>query len=145
MNPRQAKRAFIDTPDIWVTARDIPDICELTGAHRTTVARWITSKRFPVAVARLLDLIYNGNLAVIHADWNGFRVNPRTGELDTPLKRSSTAGEILAIPYRYQLIANLQAELRQVTGENARTYTDQLALTAEVDTGGNVVPLKAKN
>ena len=105
---------------IWITARDIPALCELTGCHRTTVARWLDKGELPPPVQALLDLIYNGNLERVHPAWKGWRVNPRTGALTSPLdtrNRGLKPAEILAWPLRYQHIAALQAELRELHAE----------------------------
>ena len=61
----------MDCEGIWITARDIPTICELTGCHRTTVARWLEKREFDEdtceLIAHSLDLPTTYVLAEIQA------------------------------------------------------------------------------
>lgn len=85
---------------------------ERAGVHRSTVARWRLSKRFPPAIARLAELELNGRLELIHDHWQGWRIDPRSGELIAPGGFTYKPGELLALPIRYQLQHELERELR---------------------------------
>ena len=93
----------------------VPELSERTGVHRTTVQRWLKTKKIPKAIYQLLDLLLNGSIARIHGAWHGWSIDAGSGELITATGWRISAGEILAIPLRYQHLAALKvqnAELR---------------------------------
>lgn len=92
----------------------LPALAELTGRHRTTVARWYQRRRLPAAVRCLVELAFGGRLERIHAAWAGWILDPKTGELETPGGQRFTVGELLAVPYRYQELSELRAQLREL-------------------------------
>lgn len=123
----------------FLNRNDIPRIGEITGAHRTTVARWFDKGEFPPAVGALLAIVYGGDLGAIHDAWAGFSINPHTGALFSPDGRPTDPGEVLAIYWRYQQIRELTAEvrqLRQAAGADPEQLTDD-ALAREF--GPNVI------
>lgn len=88
-------------------------LIERAGVHRSTVARWRISRRFPRALQRLAELELEGRLELIHAAWSGFSIDARTGELVTPGGERYRAGELLALPIRAQLLHELERRLRR--------------------------------
>ena len=102
--------------DVWISPPMVPELSERTGVHRTTVQRWLKTKKIPEAMYQLLDLLLNGSLARIHGAWHGWHIDAGSGELITATGWRITAGEILAIQLRYQQLAALKvqnAELRE--------------------------------
>lgn len=71
--------------DIWLSPPMIPELSKTLGVDRTTIARWLENAKLPPAIYQLLDLIENGNLGRIHSDWDGWRINPKDGDLVTPI------------------------------------------------------------
>lgn len=98
--------ALID--DVWLSPPMLPALAELTGTHRTTVARWYEKRRLPKPVHLLLQLVWHGRIARIHGAWDGWAIDVRSGELVTPYGVAVTAGEILAIPYRLHELSTLR-------------------------------------
>lgn len=97
--------------DVWLSPAMLPALCRLVDAHRTTARRWYERRRLPAAVYRLLEIAWHGRIERIHAAWSGWNINPRTGELVTPDGWTLTAGELAAVPLRYQELAALRAQL----------------------------------
>ena len=94
----------------------VPELSDRTGVHRTSVQRWLKTKKIPEAMYQLLDLLLNGSIARIHGAWHGWHIDAGSGELITATGWAITAGEVLAIPLRYQQLAALKvqnAELRE--------------------------------
>lgn len=115
--------ALID--DVWLSPAMLPALAELTGMHRTTVARWYERRRLPRVVRLLLELVWHGRLARIHDAWSGWSIDVKSGELVTPYGAAIRPGEILAIPYR---LHELQA--RRAGGIQPATNNAQLVLVA---------------
>jgi transcriptional regulator with XRE-family HTH domain len=87
-------------------------IMERAGVHRSTVARWRRSQQFPPALERLAALELEGDLALIHSAWHGWRIDRAAGALIAPGGMHLTPGELLALPVRYQLLRELERRLR---------------------------------
>ena len=100
--------------DVWITTPMVRELCNLTGVHRTTVQRWLTKRKLPRPIYLLLDLMLNGSIVRIHSAWSGFTIDANTGDLVTPLGWPIRPGEILALQLRYQQIAALQCEVREL-------------------------------
>ena len=45
--------------DVWISPPMVPELSERTGVHRTTVQRWLKTKKIPEAMYQLLDLLLN--------------------------------------------------------------------------------------
>lgn len=86
------------------------DLCELTGAHRTTVERWKREQRLPRAVSSLVQIAHDGQLELVHDAWRGFRLDRRSGVLWTPDDWPCRPGDIMAIRYRMAQLRALEAE-----------------------------------
>lgn len=71
--------------DVWLTRPMIDQICALTKLHRRTVERWIEHGRIPETAYRLLDILQNGRIEQIHADWTGWTIDAGHGHLVTPV------------------------------------------------------------
>ena len=86
---------------------------ELSGADRTTVARWKAGKaRVPLAVLRLIEWRYGRHMAgLLGPQWSGWYWD-RAGDLHAPgWRRPFTPGEILALPMLYAQLAALRRQL----------------------------------
>lgn len=83
----------------------------LTGVHPRTARRWKRHKRIPRAYRALIELRTSGELGALAADWDGFRLV--NGRIWTPENTSVTPGDIRAIPYRTQLLSELQRQLAE--------------------------------
>lgn len=105
--------------DTWLSAPMIPRLCAITGCHRTTVLRWLQKRALPPAAARLLELVLSGRLQRIHAAWDGWRLDPLTGELVTPTGARLQAPDIISLPLRYQEIAALRRRLAELADVQA--------------------------
>ena len=92
----------------------VPELSERTGVHRTTVQRWLKTKKMPKAMYQLLDLLLNGSIARIHGAWSGWKIEASSGDLITASGWRITAGEILAMPFRYHYIAALEGDVREL-------------------------------
>lgn len=109
--------------DVWISPPMVPELSERTGVHRTTVQRWLTKEKIPEAMYQLLDLLLNGSIARIHGAWYGWRIDAGSGELITATGWRITAGEILAIPLRYQHLAALKVQNAELREELRRLST----------------------
>ena len=92
----------------------VPDLSERTGVHRTTVQRWLKTRKIPAAMYQLLELLLNGSIARIHGAWSGWKIDASSGDLITATGWRISAGEILAMPLRYQYIAALEDDVREL-------------------------------
>jgi hypothetical protein len=86
-------------------------LAEISGAHRTTVERWRSSQQLPKAVSLLARIMLEGELALVHPDWAGFRLDRRDGALWTPEQWPARPGDLLAIKYRMAQVRELEREL----------------------------------
>jgi hypothetical protein len=102
--------ALID--GLWITPQMFGELAEITGAHRTTVRRWYDRRRLPAAVRRLIELAWEGRLERLHGAWCGFRLDVKTGELETPDGVRITPAELAALRYRYAELAELRTAAR---------------------------------
>lgn len=94
-------------PDAWIIAR--------TGRHRTTIARWRRTRRFPPELEALAALELGGELGIISAAWQGWTLDRRTSELCAPGRwLSFSVGELLAAPLRDQERRALASELARI-------------------------------
>lgn len=100
--------------DVWISPSMVGEVSDLCGVHRTTVARWLQRRELPRLAHKVLNLVLHGRLQEIHPAWAGWSIDHKSGELVTPLGRSVTAPEILAMQLRYQHIAALEVELREL-------------------------------
>jgi hypothetical protein len=82
-------------------------LAQLTGAHITTARRWKRLPILPIWLARFVRVLVDGELAEIHRDWRGWRVV--AGELIAPEGWTFTPGEIRALPFMRQQLAQYQA------------------------------------
>lgn len=89
--------------DDWLQSR--------AGVHRSTVARWRATRRYPPAVARLAEIEAHGRLELIHAHWDGWRIDSHRGELVSPQGARYTPGAIMALGLRSQQVVALQQAL----------------------------------
>lgn len=99
----------------------------LTGAHRTTVARWKRQARaghLPAWLALLVNTVHRGRLDDVNAAWRGWMINRRDGELVTPEGVCVTQGQIRALPQLYELRRALEREVQALRA--------QLAVVAQV-------------
>ena len=147
--------------DIWLTPQMIPELCRELGVHRTTVARWLRERKLPKTVEALLDITHNGNLGRIHSKWNGWKIDPKGGDLMRPDRSFSrpmavSAGEIMSTQYRFQQLSVLKSanaeltaktESQEKTIEALRTQVaDQQRVIERLETrlaeltGGNMAP-----
>ena len=99
--------------DVWLTRPMVGQICALTKLHRRTVERWLECGRIPETAYRLLDILQNGRIEQIHADWTGWTIDARHGHLVTPVGECIRPGQILAVPYRYHELATVRRKLRR--------------------------------
>jgi hypothetical protein len=81
-------------------------IAGLVGVHPDTARRWKRAGRVPAAVRELLRLRLDGDLGLVDPRWSGFRLV--RGELFTPEGDRVGPGDIRAIPFRRQQLAELQ-------------------------------------
>lgn len=88
-------------------------LIERARVHRSTVARWRSTRRFPPALQRLAELELEGRLELIHDAWAGFMIDARTGELILPGGLRYRAGELLALPIRAQYLHELERRVRR--------------------------------
>jgi hypothetical protein len=96
---------------------------ERTGKHRTTILRWRLSGSWPPELVRLARLELDGELGLIHPDWDGWKLDVRTGELCAPLSRLSfPPGRLLAIPLREQHVHALQRQVDALRSAHAATH-----------------------
>jgi hypothetical protein len=86
-------------------------LTELTNVHPDTARRWKRRRKIPKAYASLVDLHMTGDLGTLATDWKGFRLI--AGRLWTPEGTSVTPGDIRAIPYRQQLVSEMERSLRE--------------------------------
>ena len=93
----------IYVPDAW--------LCDVAGAHRTTIARWRAAQRLPRAVSLLARVMHDGELELVHDAWSGFRLDRRDGTLWTPGNWPCRPGDVLAIQYRAAQLPELELEL----------------------------------
>ncbi len=59
----------------------------------------------------------------IHPAWGGWSIDPKSGDLVTPLGWSLRTNEVLAMPLRYQHIAALECEVRELRERLASVLT----------------------
>lgn len=83
----------------------------ITHVQPRTARRWKRLRRIPRAYVRLIQLCVHGDLGTLAPAWSGFRLI--NGKLWTPENSSVTPGDVRAIPYRAQLIAELERTLAQ--------------------------------
>lgn len=98
----------------WISHGELE---RLTGAHRTTVARWKLRARagwLPAWLARLVNTLHRGHLDDINAAWRGWLINPHDGHLVTPEGVSVSQGQIRALPQLYELRRALELELEHL-------------------------------
>jgi hypothetical protein len=97
---------------VWISPPMVPELCRDLGVHRTTITRWMKQRRLPNAIRKLLDITGNGALEHIHADWQGWKIDPKDGDLIFPLgegarRMTITNREIMLMPIRYQQVSAL--------------------------------------
>lgn len=97
---------------VTVNAQMIPELCKLTGNHRTTVSRWIEKGRLPPAIHRLLRILQNGDLGEISEQWSGWRLHPRLGQLFSPNDpyRGFEPGHLHALGWTHHLKGELRRD-----------------------------------
>lgn len=78
-------------------------------------------EKYPKATYVLLDLLLNGSVGRIHPAWEGWSIDPKSGDLVTPLGWSLRATEVLANPLRYQELAAVKVELAETRCRLARS------------------------
>lgn len=71
--------------------------------------RWKRRGRIPRGYRQLLELLLLGYLGAVSKDWRGWML--RGGKLWSPEDTGFSPGEIRAIPYREELIAELRRQL----------------------------------
>lgn len=86
-------------------------LTELTNVHPDTARRWKRTRKISKAYATLVALRITGDLGTLAPAWQGFRLVE--GRLWTPEGTSVTPGDVRAIPYRAQLVAELERTLAQ--------------------------------
>lgn len=85
-------------------------LASVAGVHRTTAERWLASQRLPRAVGLLIRVVLEGELELVHPDWEGFRLD-RWGKLWTPEGWPCSPGDLRAIRYRVAQVRELEREL----------------------------------
>lgn len=99
----------------WISHGELE---RLTGAHRTTVARWKRRARAGLAappwLVRLVNAVHRGHLGDLSAAWRGWLINPRDGQLVSPEGLCVTPGQVRALPQMYDLKRTLEGELLQL-------------------------------
>lgn len=85
-------------------------LLERTGVHRSTVARWRATGKYPAAVRRLAAL-ERGELELLCFHWAGWRLDVREGVLVSPEGERYTPGVIRALALRSQQVGALQRQL----------------------------------
>lgn len=88
-------------------------LMQVTGAHPSTVRRWRARRSYPLAVRRLAELELQGNLGLIHPEWEGWIIN-RDGVLVTAEGWTVRPGEIRGMALNYQRISALERELKKL-------------------------------
>lgn len=112
---------------------------KVTGAHRTTIARWRALGSLPPELVRLAKLELVGEIGLINDAWLGWRIDAKTGQLISPGETFAyTPGEICALNLRLQQLAELDRDnsrLRQSTSdvESMRLQKRLRKLLAELD------------
>ncbi len=96
---------------------------ERANVHRSTVARWRAQGRFPAPIERLAQIELEGRLELVHAHWDGWKINARTGELVAPGGMTYTPAELLAVPIRFQLMRELERRVTAAATPAARPAT----------------------
>jgi hypothetical protein len=89
-------------------------LCDVAGAHRTTVARWRAEQRVPRAIALLVRVMHHGELELIHAAWRDYRLDRRDGTLWTPAAWPARPSDVDAIQYRLAQVRALELELARL-------------------------------
>ena len=105
--------------DVWISPAMMPMLTESLGVEQTTIEGWVDDGWLPLFIHAVLDLTQNGNLGRIHEDWNGWKIDTKTGDLVTPVvkrgrNRKTNPGEIMVGQLRYQLISALKTENREL-------------------------------
>lgn len=109
--------------DVWITTDWLQ---RRTGKHRSTIARWRARGCIPTELERLARLELGGELELIHAQWAGWRLDPRSGTLVTPGGEPHAAGEIQCLGLLRQRVDALEAELAQLRALRARSRLARL-------------------
>lgn len=100
---------------------------------RRTWRRWMSGEaRIPLAVVRLAQLL-SGSLGELHADWDGWILNTRTGELADPDGVRHTPQSVQVWHWTAQQLRGLRGEENQ-RGKIQRIHTghDGQVLTLEL-------------
>lgn len=86
-------------------------LAQLTGVHIDTARRWKRRGRVPHPYTLLIHLRTSGDLGAIDPHWQGWRLVG--GKLWTPEQQPLAPGDLRAIPYRSQLLAELERQLTE--------------------------------
>lgn len=95
------------------------DLARLAGVSLRTARRWRATGHIP-RPARVLIAVKLGwlELGVLSPAWSGWYL--RRGELVSPDGWTFSAGELLALPFRYQQLRHAERELALERDELAR-------------------------
>lgn len=85
-------------------------LIERAGVHRSTVARWRASGKYPPAIRRLAAL-ERGELELLCCHWSGWRLDTCEGVLVSPEGERYTPGVIRALALRSQQVRALEQRL----------------------------------
>lgn len=89
-----------------------PTALEAAGIPARTARRWHAERRIPEPWRRWLDLTLHGELGEAFPGWRGWKLTEAA--LWSPDGWSFSRGELVALPFEYQRVAALEAELRRV-------------------------------
>jgi hypothetical protein len=87
-----------------------PLLAKITNVHIDTARRWKRAGQIPSRYAPLVALHLDGELGVVDRQWQGWKLS--RGTLWTPEHQPLRPGDVRAIPYQQQLIAELQRQLQ---------------------------------
>lgn len=114
--------------------RFLPGRHRAAGVSRRTWRRWMNGEaRIPPSVVALARILAGGSLDELHADWSGWRINRRTGELvdlDTGIAHSPQS--VRAWHWCAQELRALRGEENQENIRRLKTGNDGAALTREL-------------
>ena len=88
-------------------------LVDITGCSSDTARRWKRKGSMPYMAARLVALLYDGDLGALSDSWAGFRLN--NDRLWTPSGWDIRPGEVMCIPLRRQYAAALERQVRELS------------------------------
>ncbi len=91
-----------------IRAEELAVIC---GVALRTARRWKALRQMPAGYALGLALLRDGDLGLLSKAWDGWKLTQDA--LYTPDNWEFKPGEIMAMPFKYALLSDLQRQLAQ--------------------------------